>query len=318
MSAASRPRFRVLPQTAHPHGTSRRVSGERRGLLIATFALPGLCIYTLFLFFPLIQAAYYSLWDWNGLGPLTQFVALENYTRMFNHEVFHIAIGNTLLIVGLSLIIQLPLALMLALLVGRNLPGRSLFRLVLFLPFVFSEVVTAILFQFVYNPDQGLLNSIVTSLGGTSQTWLANRDIVMLCVFFVLTWKYFGFYMILYMAGLQQVNKEVEEAARIDGADEAGVIRFVTIPSMAPTIRLTIYLSVVGAINQFVLIWTLTTGGPANATHVLATYMYRFGIKSFNLSYGAAAAVAIFICALTFALLYQRFVLSRDTVGQPG
>jgi raffinose/stachyose/melibiose transport system permease protein len=318
MAAASRPRFRVLPQSAHPQGSGRRrVQGENNALLILAFALPGVLIYTIFLFLPLIQAAYYSLWDWNGLGPLTDFIGVENYTRMFDHEVFHTAVGNTLLIIVLSLMIQLPLALMLALLVGRGLPGRGFFRLVLFLPYVFSEVITAILFQFVYNPDGGLLNVIVTTFGGTPQTWLANRDIALLCVFFVLTWKYFGFHMILYMAGLQQVNREIEEAARIDGASELNVIRYVTLPAMAPTIRLTIYLSVVGAINQFVLIWTLTTGGPANATHVLATYMYRFGIKSFNLSFGAAAAVVIFVCALTFALIYQRFVLSRDTAGQP-
>ncbi|MDZ4766143.1 MAG: sugar ABC transporter permease [Chloroflexota bacterium] len=318
MTAASRPRFRVLPRSAHPQGSGRkRVSSENNTLLVVAFALPGLLIYTVFLFWPLLQAAYYSVWDWNGLGPLTDFVGLQNYARMLDHEVFHIAVGNTLLIIGLSLVIQLPLALMLALMVGRKLPGRSIFRLVLFLPYVFSEVVTAILFQFVYNPDGGLLNVIVTSFGGEAQTWLANRNIALLCVFFVLTWKYFGFHMILYMAGLQQVNVEIEEAARIDGANELNVIRYVTLPSMAPTIRLTIYLSVVGAINQFVLIWTLTTGGPANATHVLATYMFRFGIKSFNLSYGAAAAVAIFVCALTFAVLYQRFVLNRDTAGQP-
>lgn len=315
MAAASRPRFRILPQTAAQ--SRRRVASGNNLPLIIAFTLPGLLIYSIFLFWPLIQAAYYSLWDWNGLGPLQDFIGLENYTRMLNHPVFHASVGHTLIIIALSLLLQLPLALILAIMVGRKLPGRSIFRLILFLPYVFSEIVTAILFQFVYNPDGGLLNVIVTTFGGQQQTWLANRDIALLCVFFVITWKYFGLHMILYMAALQQVNSEIEEAARIDGAGELNVLRYVTIPSMAPTIRLTIYLSVVGAINQFVLIWVLTTGGPANATHVLATYMYRFGVESFNLSYGSAAAVVIFICAFTFALIYQRFVLNRDIAGQP-
>jgi raffinose/stachyose/melibiose transport system permease protein len=319
MTTTVRPRRRMLPQRRQDQGSgSKRVGGRTNWLLIAIFAAPGLLVFTTFLIWPIVQAGYYSLWDWNGLGPLTDFVGFENYQRMFGHEVFHMAVGQTLTVIMLSLTIQLPLALGLAVMVGRKLWGRSWFRLILFLPYVFSEIVTAILFQFVYNPDGGLLNVIVTSLGGEQQTWLANKDIALLCVFFALTWKYFGFYMILYMAALQQVNTEVEEAARIDGAGELNVLRYVTIPFIAPTIRLTIYLSVVGALNQFALIWTLTQGGPANMTQVLATYMYRFGIKSFNLSYGATTAVVIFAFALTFALIYQRFVLSRDDAAQAG
>jgi raffinose/stachyose/melibiose transport system permease protein len=317
MTTTSRTPRRILPQRReHNDDGSHRVGGRTNWLLIAGFSLPGLLVFTTFLIWPIFQSAYYSLWDWNGLGPLTDFVGLQNYERVLSHNVFHMAVGQTLTIILLSLAIQLPLALALAIMVGRNLWGRSWFRLVLFLPYVFSEIVTAILFQFVYNPDGGLANVILIALGGEPQVWLANKDIALLCVFFALTWKYFGFYMILYMAALQQVNKEVEEAARIDGAGELSVLRYVTIPSIAPTIRLTIYLSVVGALNQFALIWTLTQGGPANLTQVLATYMYRFGIKSFNLSYGATVAVVIFIFALTFALLYQRFVLSRDDNAQ--
>lgn len=318
MTTTYRPPRRMLPQRRQLEGRSHRVGGRTNWLLILVFALPGLIVFSTFLVWPIIQAGYYSLWDWNGLGPLNDFIGLENYQRMFQHEVFHMAAGQTLAIIGLSILIQLPLALGLAILVGRKLWGRSWFRLVLFLPYVFSEIVTAILFQFVYYPDGGLANTVLTGLGGQPQVWLANKDVALLCVFFALTWKYFGFYMILYMAALQQVNAEVEEAARIDGAGEMNVLRYVTIPSIMPTIRLTIYLSVVGGLNQFALIWTLTQGGPANMTQVLATYMFRFGIKSFNLSYGATVAVVIFIFALTFALLYQRFVLSRDDAAQAG
>ncbi len=319
MTTTSRIPRRMLPQRRQDtDGRSHRVGGRTNWLLIVAFALPGMLIFITFLVWPIVQAGYYSLWDWNGLGPLTDFIGLENYQRVFEHNVFHMAVGQTLTIILLSLVIQLPLALALAIMVGRNLWGRSWFRLILFLPYVFSEIVTAILFQFVYNPDGGLANVVLTSLGGEPQVWLANKDVALLCVFFALTWKYFGFYMILYMAALQQVNKEIEEAARIDGAGELNVLRYVTIPSIAPTIRLTIYLSVVGALNQFALIWTLTQGGPANMTQVLATYMYRFGIKSFNLSYGATVAVVIFVFALTFALLYQRFVLRRDDAAQAG
>jgi raffinose/stachyose/melibiose transport system permease protein len=121
--------------------------------------------------------------------------------------------------------------------------------------------------------------------------------------------------MILYMAGLQSINNEIEESARIDGASELQVLRYMTLPLLAPTIRLTIYLSVLGSLNQFVLIWVLTAGGPANSTQVMASYMFRFGIKSFNLGYGSAVAVIIFAIALIFSIGYQRAIMHRDYAG---
>jgi len=283
-------------------------------VLIGMFLLPAAIIYTLFLILPIMQAAYYSLYDWNGLGPLTDFTGLENYTRAFDHGVFQSAIVNSLIIIILSLGIQLPLALSLAIMVGRKLPGRALYRSIFFMPYVFSEVITAIIWSFVYNPDGGLINSVLLTLipGYEQQAWLANRDTALLAVFFVITWKYFGVHMILYMAALQSVNTEIEEAARIDGANELQLLWYVTLPMIASTIRLTIYLSVLGSLNQFVLIWVLTAGGPANATQVMATYMYRFGIKSFNLGFGSAVAVIIFIASLIFSIVYQRTVMRRD------
>lgn len=305
---------REIPQSRQE--SKRQTSGQ--AWIIGLFLLPGAIVYTLFLIWPIIQAVYYSLWNWNGLGPVANFVGTGNYTRILNDAVFHQAIIHTLFIVTLSLTIQLPLALILAVMIGRKLPGRMFFRIIFFLPYVFSEVVTAIIFSFVYTPDGGVANTILTTIipGFQAQAWLGNRDIALLAIFAVITWKYFGLYMILYMAALQQVPPEIEEAARIDGAREFQVLRYVTFPSMGTTIRLTIYLSVVGSLNQFVLTWILTTGGPANATHILATYMYRFGPLAFKYGYGTAVAVIIFAASLVFSLLYQRFVMRQDYEGE--
>ncbi len=322
MRSRSATRFRFIPRE-RPNAAKRSHSdgrpGTKRGqlLTIGILILPGAIIYTLFLIIPILQSAYYSLFDWNGLGPLSNYFAFGNYERAFDHSVFHTAVINTSAIILMSLVIQLPLAMGLALMVGRKLPGRSIFRSIFFMPYVFSEVITALLWTFVYNPGGGLLNTVLTTLipGYEFQGWLSNRDIALYAIFVVITWKYFGLYMILYMASLQSINPEVEEAARIDGANELQVLRNVTLPLIAPTIRLTIYLSVLGSLNQFVLVWVLTAGGPANATQVLASYMYRFGIKSFNISYGAAIAVVIFLVSLIFSLSYQRFVMRRDYAG---
>jgi raffinose/stachyose/melibiose transport system permease protein len=148
--------------------------------------------------------------------------------------------------------------------------------------------------------------------GYSNVLWLADRNIVILSIFAVITWKYFGLHMILYMAALQGVPREVEDSARVDGATELEIIRKITVPLISPTIRLTIYLSVLGSFQQFVLIWILTQGGPANASQVIATYLYKFGILGLRLGYGSAVAIILFVMTLTFSLLYQYFFMRQD------
>jgi len=317
MGSRSTPRFRFTPRARDITINERPRTKRGQLLTIGLFIIPGAIIYTLFLIMPIIQAGYYSLFDWNGLGPVTDFIGLGNYQRAFQHNVFQSSIINSLIIMSLSLMIQLPLAITLAWMVGGKLPGRASFRSIFFMPYVFSEVITAIIWSFVYHPNGGLVNTMLTTLipGFQTQGWLANRDTALIAVFFVITWKCFCPHMILSMAGLQSINGEIEESARIDGANELQVLRYITLPMLAPTIRLTIYLSVLGSLNQFVLIWVLTAGGPANATQVMASYMYRFGIKSFNLGFGSAVAVIIFAVSLIFSIGYQRSVMRRDYVG---
>lgn len=314
MAAATR-RFRFT-QRENPNQNHRPRTSKEQLLTIALFLIPGAIVYVLFLIWPIFQAGYYSLYDWNGLGALKGLQTLDNYSQALNHEVFQQSVLHTLVIVALSLMIQLPLALLLAIMVGRKLPGRMIYRSIFFLPYVFSEVITAIIWTFVYHRN-GLINNVIGSVvtGYEGQSFLANRDIALVAVFAVITWKYFGLHMILYMAGLQQVSIEVEEAARIDGASEFQVLRFITIPLLGPTIRLTIYLSVLGALNQFVLTWVLTKGGPANATHLIATYMYKFGAVSFKYGYGSAVAVLLFLMSLLFSIGYQRTIMRRDYTG---
>jgi raffinose/stachyose/melibiose transport system permease protein len=315
----SLPQRRILPREVPNVRTNskRRKSGQT--FTIGLFLIPGAIVYILFLVWPIIQALYYSLFNWNGLGPPTDYIGLNNFSKILNDAVFRTSVNHTLVIVSLSLLIQLPLALILSVMIGRKTRGRTFFRIIFFLPFVFSEIVTAILWQFVYIRDGGLANTVLTTLipGFEPQAWLGNRDIALLAIFAVITWKYFGLHMILYMAALQQVPKEIEEASRIDGANEWQVLQYITFPWMSPTIRLTIYLSVVGSLNQFVLTWIMTTGGPANATHLIATYMYRFGPLTFKYGYGTAVAVILFGASFVFSVLYQRYVMRQDYEGEP-
>ena len=312
--------FRVLPRQK----TDEKIESDRmrrqvgKTATILLFLLPGLFIFVMFLLLPVARTARYSLHKWNGLEQLGDetYTGLGNYERLKEHEVFHQAIQHSFLLVTLSVGVQLPLALGLALLVGRgNLPGRKFFRTIFFAPFVFSEVITAIMWTFVYHPFDGLMNTILHTLTLGSQAWLGSKEYAIYAVFVVITWKYFGLYMILYMAALQNVPKELEEAARLDGASEVNLLYRITIPLISPTLRLTVYLSVLGSLQQFVLVWVMTQGGPVSSTELITSYLYKFGITRSSLGYGSAVSVVLFLIALVFSVGYQRIIMRQDYAG---
>jgi raffinose/stachyose/melibiose transport system permease protein len=292
-------------------GTPRRFQDN---LTIFLFLLPAIVLFLVFVVYPILQSVYYSLFNWKGFGPAVDFVGIENYKNILSDKVFLRALKNGLLIILFSLTFQLPLSLLLAILVGRDLPGRVFFRTVFFMPYVLSEVITALMWLFIYNPDpeRGFINALVVFFGGSAQTWLASTDLVMPAIFVALTWKYFGFHMLLYLTGLQNIPQEVEEAGRMDGANAFQSFFYITLPLLASTIRTTVYLSVLGSIQQFILVWIMTKGGPVNASETLATYMYRFGFVRFQLGYGSAVAIYMFTLCLIFSILYQRLTRQPD------
>jgi raffinose/stachyose/melibiose transport system permease protein len=264
---------------------------------------------------PISRSLGLSFYKWTGLGAMTDYQGINNYTTLFNNSIFQSSIIHSFVIMILSLGIQLPLALGLALMVGRGeLRGRRFFRGMLFIPFVFSEIISAILWLYVLKPVNGLANVALLAVvpGFTPISWLGDRNIVLFGIFAVITWKYFGFHMILYMAGLQNIPKDLEDAARVDGANEAQVLRNITLPLLGSTIRLTVFLSVLGSFQQFVIIQIMTLGGPVNASEVIATYLFKYGIQRFNLGYGSAVAVVLFAITLVFSIGYQRIILRRD------
>jgi raffinose/stachyose/melibiose transport system permease protein len=298
--------------TAHAVAGWRRLN-LRKTSTVAAFLLPAAAVYSLFVIFPLLQAGYYALYRWKGLGPLQDYVGLDNFDRVIHDEVFRRALTHNLAILGLSITVQLPLALCLALVVGRKMRARAFFRTVFFLPYVLSEVVTGVIWSFIYHPQSGI-NSLIGAVFPSYKPigWLGDRNLVLLALFVVITWKFVGFHIILYMAGLQNIPPELEEAALIDGATNLRVIRDVTIPLLGPTIRLSVFLSALGSLQFFDLIWVMTTGGPVYASETMATYMYKFSFQRFALGYGAAVSLIIFSICFSFSLLYQRFVMRRD------
>jgi raffinose/stachyose/melibiose transport system permease protein len=297
---------------------SRSPRKKQDSLTIALFLLPAIVLFLVFLVYPIIRSMYFSTFDWNGLGPAVDFIGLDNYKRILTDTIFMKAVGNCLVIVVCSLAIQLPLSLGLTIMVGRELPGRAFFRTIFFLPYVLSEVITAIIWLGLFNPDpdRGFINALLILIPGVqAQTFLGNTHMVLACVFLVLTWKYFGLHMLLYMAGLQNIPREIEEAALIDGANRWQLVRYITVPLLGSTIRTTVLLSVIGSLTQFNLVWIMTKGGPVNASEVMATYMYRYGFVRFWLGYGSAVALVMLLICLVFSLVYQRLARQPDYLG---
>ena len=299
----------VLPQKASV--TSRRAKDR---LVVALFLLPALIIFLLFVIYPIFRSLYYSTFDWKGLGAATNNIGLENYRRILTDVVFQKSVVNVVIIIVLSLALQLPAAIVLSTLVSRDLPGRAMFRTIFFLPYVLSEVNAAIMWILLYdpNPERGFINGILVSLGLNSVNWLADMNVVLFAVFIVLTWKYFGFHMLLYLTGLQNIPTEIEEAATMDGANSFQNFWYITLPLLSGTIRTSVQMSVLGSIQQFILVWVMTRGGPVNASEVMATYMYRFGFVRFQFGYGSAVAIIMFLICVIFSLLYRQLTNKPD------
>jgi raffinose/stachyose/melibiose transport system permease protein len=312
-TAAGSPR-RSRPEAA-PSAGRRRF----RGLVTITlFLLPALVLFGLLVLAPIVVAAYTSLFKWNGLGGVpSQFIGLDNFTRMFADEVFLGDLRRGLLLIIFSIVIQLPLALAIAMLLNQKIRGRAFYRLLFFSPYVLSEVITGVLFTMILSPEEGLANQILGAVGLSSlqSSWLAEPSTVMVSLFFVLTWKYFGFHMILYLAGRQSIPKELGEAAAIDGAGSWNQFRYVTLPLLGPTIRISVFLSIIYSIQLFDLVWVLTSGGPIHSSETMAVTMFQFGFKRSQIGYASAISVVMFLISLVFALGYQRYVMRRDTEG---
>jgi raffinose/stachyose/melibiose transport system permease protein len=304
--------------------TARPVAGRRPGrgrsgrkaAELALFVGPAFVLYAAFALAPIVLAFYYSFYNWNGITPLTHFIGLGNYRRAFHDPVFLESVRHNFYIVFLTLLVQLPIALGVASLLNARLRGRALLRTIFFAPYVLSEVIAAVIWQLMLQPDS-LADNILKSagLGSLVQGWLSDPKIALWTLFVVVTWKYIGFGIILLLAGLQGIPGELTEAAEVDGASRWAVFRHIKLPLLGPTIRIWAFLSIIGSLQLFDLVYILTGGGPINSTSTMVTYMTDHGFHRFQFGYGSAIAVVLFLISFVFSLAYQRFVLRRDTEG---
>ena len=299
-----------------------RAGNRRKWTEIVIFTGPALFLFLGFVILPVILAAVYSFFNlpsafqWKDLNP-EHFIGFKNYTRALTTPEFIHAIGNNFFILVMSLLIQGPIAIGVALLLNRSLQGRGAFRLLIFVPYVLAEVIAGLAWKLLLQPT-GAVNATLEAvgLGNLARNWLADPAIALWTVFFILTWKYIGFGILLMLAGLQGVPDELSEAAQIDGATWWQVQRYITIPLLAPTIRIWAFLSIIGSLQVFDMVWvTVSPTVRGIATETMATYMVQQGQFAGQPGYGSAIAVILFLISLAVALVYQRFALRRDLAG---
>ena len=227
--------------------------------------------------------------------------------RLWEDAAFPGAVAHNVIIAAAAVFVELPIALGLALLLRAKFPGRAAFRAIFFLPFVLSEVIAGLTWRFLFRPE-GLLNAAIGTAvpGYEAIPWLGDTTAVMAAVSATVVWKYFGIYLVLFLAGLQGMPLEVEEAARVDGASWFQQLRYVTVPLLKRTINLSAFLTVLGAIQIFDLVWVMTQGGPVGSSETMGTVLYKTAFRGFEVGYGSAMAFVLFLVCLLFSLLQQR------------
>jgi raffinose/stachyose/melibiose transport system permease protein len=296
-----------------PVARARRLRlGSSRWTAVAIFLPPALLLFTVFVILPVGESIYYSFapFRWNGYGPphITE-INFGNYIRTFNDPIFWNAFINNLLVVAVSAFIQVPLALILALLIADRRPSNLFFRGLFFVPYILADIVAGLIFRYLFDGEYGLSGQLADVFHFPVRFWLGERGWATAALLIVVVWKYFGFHMALFIAGRQNVPDDVVESAIIDGASRWQITRHIVLPLMRPVVFLSLFFATLGSFQLFDLIIPLTGGGPLDSSHSVVSYLYTFGIKRMRLGFGSAVGTLLFIWCVMVMIFYKRFLL---------
>jgi len=284
-----------------------RVLSNKKAIFI--FVFPAFIVFALIAILPIFFSTYYSTLEWNGIGKGT-FVGLQNYIRLFvnNMDGFSFAIKNSFLLALLSVFVQVPLALILALFITKGIKGEGFFRTVYFIPVIISTTVIGQLWMKIYQPKYGLLNNILEKLNldFLQQNWLASPETALGCAFFVIVWQYIGYHMLLLYSAIKAIPRSLYEAARVDGATHFQSAVRITIPLIMPMIKVCVTFALIGSLKTFDLIYVLTKGGPIHATEVPTTLMFSQIFLQNQYGYGSSMAIFIIVECLIFTIMIQK------------
>jgi raffinose/stachyose/melibiose transport system permease protein len=279
------------------------------------FLAPALLLLAVFLLYPLAETFRLSLLDWNGLGSNSRFVGLDNWATLAQDANFWRALRNNLLLGLLSVLVQLPIALALAVMLDKASRGSRVLKILYFMPLLFSSVALGVIFKNLLDPNFGAINSALSAIGleALAVDWLGDTRYALASVIAVVCWQNVPFYMILFLAGLASFSPDLHAAAKLDGASDWTIFWSIKLPHLQGTMRAGAMLAVIGSLRYFDLIFVMTGGGPDGASEVMATYMYKTVFASFSLGYGSTVAAAMFLIVMLIATLGLRLTKRFET-----
>lgn len=287
-------------------------AGAPKNLIAYSFILPNFLGFAVFTLVPMVFSLVLSLAEWKGVGAV-KFVGLENFTRLFADEAFMRALVNTVVYTALTVPLTIVAALALAVLLNSEIRGRNFFRTVSFFPYVASLVAVAIVWRFLFSPAVGPVNMILSNLLGKASTdmpaWTSATGPAMFFVVFFSVWKNMGYYMVIYLAGLQGVNADLYEAAALDGANKWRQFRHVTLPQIAPTTFFVLMMLVISSFKVYDIFLNLFAGGDnqlSNATRVIVYQIYNTAFRGLDYGYASAMSIVLFVIVLGVTLIQFR------------
>ena len=266
------------------------------------FILPAAIVLLIFFFIPFFQTFLLSFLDYSKNIYSPEFIGLTNYAKLFQNPIFYKVLWNTFIYLFVAVPVLAIVPLFLAILINQKIRGVTLYKILIYLPVIVSIVVAAIAFKWLY-ADQGILNYIVTLIGLQPAGWLTDPNFALYSVIIVTIWKGIGYYMIIYLAALMSVPKELYEACDIDGAGFFTKHLTVTIPHIMPTIALVTTISAISAMKVFAEIYVMTKGGPLNSSKTIVYYIYERAFENLDLGYASAMAVVLLIIVMAFSLV---------------
>ena len=286
---------------------------ENRFWRVILLALP-LAVFAAFVIWPLVSSFYYSFTNWNGFNPDYDYVGFDNFLKIYTDKLFLSAAINTALWIVAAIVVPTVLGLALALLIDSRIPGGSVFKSIFYLPICLSAVVVGQIWVWIYQPDWGLLNTVVEAVSGEqfNYAWLAKPDSALWSVILAWSWQQTGLSMVIFLAGLTTIPEDLLEVCEIEGAKVFQRIRLVVIPLLAPATVVVIALNVINSLKGFDILYTMTGGGPFNSSDTLAMHMYNESFKKYLMGYGSAISVVLFLIALTIIRLYFRQLRKVD------
>ncbi|MCB5238138.1 carbohydrate ABC transporter permease [Niallia circulans] len=279
--------------------------------IITLYVLPALLLILILIYIPIILTGYYGLMDWDGIGVKT-FIGLDNYIQLMKDKMFWTSTYHSVLLAVFSAI-SLIAYLVISLILASKIKGAGLLRKIYLIPMLLSSVAIAQLWLKIFDPTNGMLNKLLEMFGVVNTPiWLADPNLVLYSIFIPIVWQYAGFYIIIYYAALKGVSDEIIEAAKIDGATPFQIAYKIKLPLIAPVIKVTIVLAIVGSLKYFDLIYVMTGGGPNGASEVMASYMYKEAFKTYNFGYGSAIGFALLVICLVMTWVIQKLTASKE------